>query len=91
MTGLVYFPSFRAQAKGDHSSQLGLSVSVEINWGCMEWFYPNIVAIGVYRYAPLPLAWMAQRIAGVLIRVLTLIGKTNFFSESPISFLCCFI
>ena len=82
MTGIVYLPSFRAQAKGDHSSQLGLSVSVEINWGCMEWFYPNIVAIGVYRYAPLPLVWMAQRSTGALIRILNLTGTTSIFFKS---------
>ena len=32
---------------------------------------------------PIPLPWMNQRLAGALIRVLTLIGKTNFFSEPP--------
>ena len=32
--------------------------------------------------APLPLPWMIQRLAGVLIRVLNLIGKTSIFSKS---------
>ena len=32
--------------------------------------------------APLPLPWMTQRLAGVLIRVLNLIGKTSIFSKS---------
>ena len=31
--------------------------------------------------APLPLSWMIQRLAGVLIRVLNLIGKTSIFSK----------
>ena len=34
-----------------------------------------------YIRKPPPLPWMNQRLAEVLIRVLNLIGKTNFFSE----------
>ena len=35
--------------------------------------------------APLPLPWMTQRLAGVLIRVLNLIGKTSIFSKFPLN------
>ena len=38
---------------------------------------------GIWQALPIPLPWMNQRLAGALIRVLTLIGKTNFFSEPP--------
>ena len=58
--------------------------SVEIDWGCIE--NNSIHTLRQLEYmasAPLPMPWMTQRLAGVLIRVLTLIGKTNFFSEPP--------
>ena len=37
---------------------------------------------GIWQALPIPLPWMNQRLAGVLIRTLTLIGKTSIFSKS---------
>ena len=40
---------------------------------------------GIWQALPIPLPWMTQRLAGVLIRVLNLIGKTSIFSKFPLS------
>ena len=57
--------------------------SVEIDWG-LYWMTLSIHCgnWGIWQALPIPLLWMTQRLAEVLIRVLNHIGKTSVFSET---------
>ena len=54
----------------------------EIKWGLCYMTLSMHCGIGVYASAPLPMPWMTQRLAGVLIRALNYIRKTSILSKS---------